>query len=110
MDLLKFMPSQMASLSAESGSLWRALSVVLTLFATLLLPVATLGQESKSVVWADVDVTVTLREDSTLHIAERNRIDFTGGPFRRGGDPADVFHRPSVADRTSSAGVRERRT
>src|SRR4051812_12476476 len=65
-------------------TLGRALRVLIAVLAVALLPLATLGQASKSVVWADVDVTLTLREDSSFHITERNRIDFTGGPFRRG--------------------------
>ena len=35
-------------------------------------------------VWDEIDVTVELREDSSFHVTERDRIDFIGGPFRSG--------------------------
>src|SRR4051812_3339123 len=84
MDVLTNAPKRMPGLLPATHALWRALAVLLVLFTTVLLPRTALAQDNKSVTWADVDVTVTLREDSTLHITERNRIDFTGGPFRRG--------------------------
>src|SRR5215218_10267236 len=43
-----------------------------------------LPQSDRSVVWDDIDVTVELREDSSFHVTERDRIDFIGGPFRSG--------------------------
>src|SRR5215213_4688158 len=42
------------------------------------------AQGDRSVVWANIDVTVALQEDSSFHITERDRIDFIGGPFRSG--------------------------
>src|SRR3954471_23234405 len=75
---------RMSGRGLATKTLGRALCVWIAGRAVALLPLATLGQASKSVVWADVDVTLTLREDSSFHITERNRIDFTGGPFRRG--------------------------
>jgi hypothetical protein len=46
-------------------------------------PFAT-AQTTRSFVWDRVDVTVALQEDSTLHVTERDRALFFGGPFRRG--------------------------
>ena len=43
-----------------------------------------LAQADRSVVWDEIDVTVELREDSSFHVTERDRIDFIGGPFRSG--------------------------
>src|SRR5215208_3779888 len=48
------------------------------------LPATVLAQSGRSVVWDDIDVTVELREDSSFHVTERDRIDFIGGPFRSG--------------------------
>src|SRR5215216_6923858 len=48
------------------------------------LPEAVLAQSDRSVIWDDIDVTVELREDSSFHVTERDRIDFIGGPFRSG--------------------------
>src|SRR5215211_9514551 len=42
------------------------------------------AQGDRSVVWDEIDVTVDLREDSSFHVTERDRIDFIGGPFRSG--------------------------
>src|SRR5262245_56039466 len=82
------LPDEPANAKTRHGLLrthqWLALCALLALVACLTLPQVTAGQESKSVVWADVDVTATLREDSSLHVTERDRIDFRGGPFRRG--------------------------
>ena len=38
----------------------------------------------RSFVWDRIDVTVELREDNSLHVTERGRVDFHGGPFRSG--------------------------
>ena len=43
-----------------------------------------LAQADRSVIWDEIDVTVELREDSSFHVTERDRIDFIGGPFRSG--------------------------
>jgi uncharacterized protein (TIGR04222 family) len=58
--------------------------VVVLILAALLIPVAVDAQQGRSVVWDEIDVTVELREDSSLAVTERDRIDFRGGPFRRG--------------------------
>ena len=47
-------------------------------------PAIVLAQADRSVVWDDIDVTVELREDSSFHVTERDRIDFINGPFRSG--------------------------
>src|SRR5687767_2847860 len=47
-------------------------------------PAVVLAQADRSVVWDEIDVTVELREDSSFHVTERDRIDFIGGPFRSG--------------------------
>src|ERR687897_2787719 len=48
------------------------------------LPASVLAQADRSVIWDQIDVTVELREDSSFHVTERDRIDFIGGPFRSG--------------------------
>ena len=65
----------------------RRLMSLLPVLAVLLL-VASAGlstgagaQSSRSVTWDRIDVTLELREDSSFHITERDRIDFSGGPF-----------------------------
>jgi hypothetical protein len=47
-------------------------------------PLPATAQNSRSFVWDRVDVTVALQEDGTLHVIERDRAIFSGGPFRRG--------------------------
>src|SRR3712207_4322730 len=63
-----------------------ALLTLLILAAVFLagMPSAAFGQADRSVVWDQIDVTVELREDSSFHVTERDRIDFIGGPFRSG--------------------------
>src|SRR5215213_6696486 len=70
--------------SRSSGLAW--LLALLTLGVVLLagVPADALGQSDRSVVWDQIDVTVELREDSSFHVTERDRIDFIGGPFRSG--------------------------
>jgi hypothetical protein len=36
---------------------------------------------ARSVAWRNYDVTLTLNEDATFHIVERQVVDFEGGPF-----------------------------
>src|SRR5918998_6250740 len=67
-------------------------SAVAWLLALLVLAIGTLAsqasvgqaQADRSVVWDEIDVTVELREDSSFHVTERDRIEFIGGPFRSG--------------------------
>ena len=60
-------------------------AITLTLaIATLLGPVLAAAQDGRSVVWDEIDVTVELRDDSSLAVTERDTIEFRGGPFRRG--------------------------
>jgi hypothetical protein len=47
-------------------------------------PLLATAQTTRSFLWDRVDVTVTLQEDSTLHVTEQDRAIFSGGPFRRG--------------------------
>lgn len=63
-----------------------ALTVVLGLtFAFRLVGGPTVSaQDSKSVVWNRFDVTLDVREDGTIHVTERQVIDFQGGPFTGG--------------------------
>src|SRR5215203_1766834 len=42
------------------------------------------AQESKSVVWNRYDVTLDVNPDGTIHVTERQDIDFQGGPFSGG--------------------------
>jgi hypothetical protein len=36
---------------------------------------------ARSVAWRNYDVTLTLNEDATFHVVERQVVDFEGGPF-----------------------------
>jgi DNA-binding beta-propeller fold protein YncE/plastocyanin len=69
-----------------AGPVLRAV-VLLALLATSLMPTGlpdgTRAQSDKSVVWDQIDVIVELREDGTLAVSERDRVDFRGGPFRQ---------------------------
>ena len=40
--------------------------------------------QAKSVTWTNYDVTLTLNQDGSYHVAERQEIDFSGGPFTAG--------------------------
>lgn len=70
---------------------WLGLMRLLLLvgLATLMLPSLVPGShdvaaQDRSVEWRRFDVTIDLREDGSYHIAERQEIDFQGGPFRTG--------------------------
>jgi len=45
---------------------------------------ATPAALTRSVTWEAIDVTLELREDSSIRVTERDRVAFTGGPFRTG--------------------------
>src|SRR5688500_986301 len=70
--------------SRSNGVAW-LLAVLALAVASIASQAATvLAQADRSVVWDEIDVTVELREDSSFHVTERDRIDFVGGPFRSG--------------------------
>src|ERR687892_2666018 len=70
--------------SGSSGVALLLVLLALTVAAMASLPASLLAQSNRSVVWDDIDVTVELREHSSFHVTERDRIDFIGGPFRSG--------------------------
>ena len=70
--------------SRFGGVAWLLALLLLAAASIASLPLAVLAQAERSVVWDEIDVTVELREDSTFHVTERDRIDFIGGPFRSG--------------------------
>lgn len=51
------------------------------LVVMLLVLVSPRTMAAQSVVWEDYDVTVTLREDGSFHVVERQVVNFEGGPF-----------------------------
>ncbi len=70
--------------SRFSGVAWLLALLALAVASIASLPAVVLAQADRSVVWDEIDVTVELREDSSFHVTERDRIDFIGGPFRSG--------------------------
>src|SRR5215208_1125220 len=70
--------------SRFSGVAWLLALMALAAVSFASQAAVVLSQADRSVVWDDIDVTVELREDSSFHITERDRIDFIGGPFRSG--------------------------
>ncbi len=57
--------------------------------ATLLLPGVGIGgktalAQSRSVEYANIDVTIDLRQDGTLHVTEVQRVSFSGGSYSNG--------------------------
>ncbi len=72
---------------------WASVRSRLVLLVFVIMVMVTIGasqpllagaQATRSFVWDRVDVTVALQEDSTLHVTERDRALFSGGPFRTG--------------------------
>jgi hypothetical protein len=64
---------------------WAALALIAvaaTLLGVFALPSG--HAEAKSVTWTNYDVTLTLKQDGSYHVAEHQTIDFTGGPFTAG--------------------------
>src|SRR5215213_8919746 len=70
--------------SRPSGVAWLLALLALATISFTSLPAVVLAQADRSVVWANIDVTVELREDSSFHVTERDRINFINGPFRSG--------------------------
>src|SRR5919107_5001495 len=70
--------------SRSSSVAWLLALLAMVAVSIACVPTNVLAQADRSVVWDDIDVTVELREDSSFHVTERDRIDFIGGPFRSG--------------------------
>src|SRR6188472_3268344 len=70
--------------SRRSVMAWLLALIVLALGALAGQASVIQAQSDRSVVWDQIDETVELREDSSFHVTERDRIDFIGGPFRSG--------------------------
>src|SRR5215204_1256671 len=70
--------------SRRSGLAWLLGLLALALVTLTSQPFVVRAQSDRSVAWDQIDVTVELREDSSYHVTERDRIDFIGGPFRSG--------------------------
>src|SRR5215217_4674802 len=70
--------------SRRSGLAWLLGLLALALVTLTSQPFIVRAQSDRSVAWDQIDVTVELREDSSFHVTERDRIDFIGGPFRSG--------------------------
>src|SRR5215210_3883866 len=70
--------------SRRSAVAWLLALLALAVGAFASQPSVGQAQSDRSVVWDQIDVTVELREDSSFHVTERDRIDFMGGPFRSG--------------------------
>ena len=61
---------------------WSAAAALIALMLLILATVtAPRDAAAQSVVWEDYDVTLTLREDGSFHVVERQVVDFDGGPF-----------------------------
>ncbi|MDF3017569.1 MAG: hypothetical protein K0R44_2794, partial [Thermomicrobiales bacterium] len=70
--------------SRSSGVAWLLTLLALALASLASLQSVGLAQADRTAIWDEIDVTVELREDSSFHVSERDRIDFIGGPFRSG--------------------------
>ena len=70
--------------SRSSGLAWLLTLLALALASLACLQSVGLAQADRTAIWDEIDVTVELREDSSFHVSERDRIDFIGGPFRSG--------------------------
>src|SRR5215212_8070735 len=70
--------------SRASGIAWVLALLVLALSTLAVLPSLVHAQAGRSVVWDQIDETVELREDSSFHVLEGDRINFNGGTFRSG--------------------------
>src|ERR671911_2205852 len=63
-------------------SVWTAaLSLAMLVIALVASDIASPSVSAQSVVWANYDVTLTLRQDGSFHVVERQVVDFEGGPF-----------------------------
>src|SRR5262245_22428518 len=60
------------------------LIVLLGLVPLFALRDKTEAQYIRSVTWDRYDVTLTLNENGTYHVVERQVVDFEGGPFSQG--------------------------
>ncbi len=60
---------------------WQWLWLAAILFVFIALPAAA---QNKSVLWNRFDVTITVHPDGTFDVAEKQEIQFTGGPFTYG--------------------------
>ena len=58
-----------------------AASLILLLVAIVVSQFAPRDAAAQSVVWESYDVTLTLRDDGSFHVVERQVVDFEGGPF-----------------------------
>jgi uncharacterized protein (TIGR04222 family) len=71
-------------LSWESWSFWLRSSVAIVALLTSLSLVTAPALADQSVTWTTFDVDLTLNEDASYHVVERQVIDFSGGPFHFG--------------------------
>src|SRR5215212_1598356 len=60
------------------------LAVLMVMAAVAGRPLLATAQATRSFVWDCVDVTVAVQQDGALHVIERDRAIFSGGPYRRG--------------------------
>jgi hypothetical protein len=65
-----------------AGLLASTLFFVLLLGALLPLQARPAAAQTKAVEWTKFDVGLTLRDDGSYHVEERQVVDFSGGPFR----------------------------
>jgi hypothetical protein len=59
----------------------RLLRLSALLLAALFLLASPDGAAARSVAWDRYDVTLTLNDDGSYHVVERQEVEFTGGPF-----------------------------
>jgi hypothetical protein len=74
------------------------MALILTVLAALALPLGGVftelasAQQTRSVTWDSIDVTLNVQPDGVLGVTERDAIIFRGGPFQTGlpRDPNDA--------------------
>lgn len=72
---------------------WSLIAAILALFITL--PAAA---QNKSVLWEHFDVDITVNKDGTFDVAEKQEIDFFGGPFHYGYRDISTRNTESITD------------
>ncbi len=77
--------SAIRSLTRRGSGLWGWLWTLILIAGMVVTyqPRSGMAQSNKSVTWDRIDVTVELRDDSSLHISEQDTIIFQGGPFTK---------------------------
>ena len=90
-------------MTKTTHSLWRGGALLALLAAFAVAFFVTPGDaRAKSAVWSNFDVTLTLNQDGSYHVAELQTVDFTGGPFSGGERTISLTRIDSISNVTVS--------